>query len=197
MLLGLAPTGVFGQRGGAGQERFNDAELEGELEFLNEGPVEMDTAFGEELDGRLYTSLDRLNGSDLLIPAERFYLRTRASRLLPPEHTWKIAVGGMVAAPLKLGIAELRAKAKPLGLHLMECSGNTRAAHFGMISVGEWVGIPMNEIVTDAKVKTSATQILVSGFDRYAGNSVSSTPGASWILNWMSCGRRRRLWRQS
>ena len=182
MLLGLPPAGVFGQLDGAGKDRSTDGRLEGELEFLNEGPVEMDTAFGEELDGRLYTSLDRLSGSDLLIPAERFYLRTRASKLLPPEHTWKIAVGGLVAAPLRLRIAELRARAKPLGRHLMECSGNTRAAHFGMISVGEWAGIPMNEIVADAKVKTSATQILVSGFDRYAGNSVSSTPGASWIF---------------
>jgi hypothetical protein len=71
---------------------------------------------------------------------------------------------------------------KRLGLQLMECAGNTRAAHFGMISVGDWDGIPVSEILADAKPKSAAMGLFVSGFDRYVGNSVTSTPGASWIF---------------
>jgi len=81
-----------------------------------------------------------------------------------------------------LKIADLQAAAKPLGLHLMECAGNTRAAHFGMISVGDWAGVAISEILSRAKAKSSATQVLISGFDRYVTNSVTSTPGASWIF---------------
>ncbi len=156
--------------------------LLGRIEFRNEGPVEMDTAFGSELDGRLFTTLSDLSVKNLVTPAERFYLRTRASKILPEPAHWAIKVGGLVAEPHKLLVADLLASAKPLGLHLMECAGNTRAAHFGMISVGEWKGVPISEILDAAKPKATSTQVLVSGFDRYVGNSVTSTPGASWIF---------------
>jgi len=142
----------------------------------------MDTAFGSELDGRLFTSLSDLSEKNLVTPAERFYLRTRASKILPEPASWTIKVDGLVGAARKLPISDLQASAKRLGLQLMECAGNTRAAHFGMISVGDWEGIPISEILADAKPTSAATQVLVSGFDRYAGNSITSTPGASWIF---------------
>jgi DMSO/TMAO reductase YedYZ molybdopterin-dependent catalytic subunit len=157
-------------------------QLLGRLEFLNEGPAEMDAAFGSELDGRLFTSLSDLSEKNLVTPTERFYLRTRASKILPEAANWTIKVDGLVAAPRKLSISDLQASVKRLGLQLMECAGNTRAAHFGMISVGDWKGIPISEILEGARAKPSATQALVSGFDRYAGNSITSTPGASWIF---------------
>jgi len=154
----------------------------GQLEFLNEGPVEMDTAFGSELDGRLFTTLSDLSDENPITPADRFYLRTRASKILPEPAQWTITVRGLVSAPRKLFVAETQASAKPLGLHLMECAGNARAAHFGMISIGDWRGIPISEILAEAKGKSSGTQVLVSGFDRYVANSLTSTPGASWIF---------------
>src|SRR5262249_18519080 len=58
-------------------------EVSSSVPFVNEGLVEMDTAFGNELDGRLYSSLDRMDEKNLVTPEERFYLRTRASRILP------------------------------------------------------------------------------------------------------------------
>jgi DMSO/TMAO reductase YedYZ molybdopterin-dependent catalytic subunit len=152
------------------------------VEFLNEGPVEMDAPFGSELDGRLYTSLDGLDEPNLVIPEGRFYLRTRASRILPDAERWTIAVAGLTAARGSIGISELRASEKPLGLQLMECAGNTRAAHFGMISVGEWAGVPLAELLDARKPLPAATRLLVSGFDHYLGNSATSTPGASWIF---------------
>ena len=142
----------------------------------------MDTAFGSELDGRLFTTLSGLGEKNLVTSAERFYVRTRASKILPEPARWSIAIDGLVAAPRKLPVTDLETSAKPAGVHLMECAGNTRAAHFGMISVGDWNGIPISEILGSAGAKSSATQVLVSGFDRYAGNSITSTPGASWIF---------------
>jgi DMSO/TMAO reductase YedYZ molybdopterin-dependent catalytic subunit len=177
---GLDGPGLLGL-GRQGAEPFRGGELLGRVAFLNEGPVEMGTAFGSELDGRLFTALDDLTDKSLVTPAERFYLRTRASRILPAAESWTVAVDGL-AAKQTLAIAELRRMEKPQGLHLLECSGNTRAAHFGMISVGDWAGIHFGALLGELKPSPQATRILVNGFDKYVANSVTSTPGASWIF---------------
>src|SRR5262249_49103007 len=125
------------------------SELLGRVRFVNEGPVEMDRAFGSELDGRLYTSLDELSEETLVTPEERFYVRTRASRLLSSPHDWTVGIDGLAAGKGSVTIPELQAREKQLGLQLMECAGNTRAAHFGMISVGKWSGVPMTELLEE------------------------------------------------
>ena len=182
LLLGFDHRLLLAEADPQRPDSFAGGKFVGQLEFLNEGPVEMDTAFGSELDGRLFTSLSELNEKNLVTPAEHFYLRTRASKILPEPANWTIKVDGLVAAARKLPISDLQASVKRLGLQLMECAGNTRTAHFGMISVGDWEGIPISEILAEAKPKSTATQVLVSGFDRYVSNSVTSTPGASWIF---------------
>jgi DMSO/TMAO reductase YedYZ molybdopterin-dependent catalytic subunit len=171
-------------RDGAGQAAGGLAggELVGRVEFLREGPVEMNVAFGSELDGRLLTALEELSEKNLVTPEERFYLRTRASKILPDAANWTVAVDGLTAAKRMIGIAELRAREKPQGLHLMECSGNTRAAHFGMISVGDWAGVALSELLGELKPQAGATRALVNGFDQYVGSSATSVAGASWIF---------------
>jgi DMSO/TMAO reductase YedYZ molybdopterin-dependent catalytic subunit len=154
----------------------------GRVPFVNEGPVEMDMAFGSELDGRLYTTLNGLDEGALVTPEERFYIRTRASRLLPEAGGWTITVDGLAAAKQSIKIAELRAREKALGLHLMECAGNTRAAHFGMLSVGDWAGVAVAGLLDEWKPLSTATRVLVSGFDKYAASSATSVAGASWIF---------------
>jgi len=182
LLFGWAHPALSARLNATSQDSFANGKLLGQLEFLTEGPVEMDAAFGNELDGRLYTSLADLDGQRLVTPPERFYIRTRASQILPTPDHWTVPVDGLVAQGLELKIGQLHSKARPLGVHLLECAGNTRAAHFGMISVGEWAGIPLSEILLEAKPKPSAAHVLISGFDRYIRSSASSTPGASWIF---------------
>jgi DMSO/TMAO reductase YedYZ molybdopterin-dependent catalytic subunit len=70
-----------------------------------------------------------------------------------------------------------------MGQHLMECAGNTREGRFGLISVADWTGVPLADVVQRLTAIPKDTRILVSGFDRYASTSVSSTPGASWIFS--------------
>jgi DMSO/TMAO reductase YedYZ molybdopterin-dependent catalytic subunit len=164
------------------KDAFAGGKLLGVVEFSDNGPAQMDTPLGTELDGRLYTDLSTLTGPDLVTPARKFYIRTRASELLPKADSWQIGVGGLARLPSRLPIAELRSAAKPMGLHLMECAGNVRMANFGMISVGNWAGVKMSELLDNANSKPEATRVLISGFDRYATASASSVPGASWIF---------------
>ena len=167
----------------AGQkDAYAGGKLLGLVDFADERRVQMDTAFGVELDGRLYTDLSPLAGTDLVTPTEKFYIRTRASELLPDPKLWQVRLAGLAAQPAHLRIAELKKDAKPMGLHLLECAGNVRMAHFGMISVGDWAGVRITEMLENAKVKPEATRVLISGFDRYTAASATSVPGASWIF---------------
>jgi DMSO/TMAO reductase YedYZ molybdopterin-dependent catalytic subunit len=164
------------------KDSFVGGKLLGLVDFADEKLVQLDTPFGAELDGRLYTNLSTLNASDSATPTAKFYIRTRASELLPDAKSWRVSLNGLAAQPSSLTIADLESAAKPLGLHLMECAGNVRMAHFGMISVGNWAGVRLSEILDDAKVKPEATRALVSGFDRFVAASATSVPGASWIF---------------
>lgn len=155
----------------------------GVLEFLNEGPGSFGVAMGTELDERVYTDLSQLSDTKRVTPTKEFYVRSGASQLLPDPGKWIINVNGMVEHPFDLTISKLQSTAKPIGLHLMECAGNTRAARFGLISVASWTGVPLSTILEGAKLKSSASRILISGFDQYANPSATSIPGASWIFH--------------
>lgn len=161
---------------------FSGGKQLGTVDFLNEPPVPLEVPEGSELDGRQYTDLSTLEAADIVTPGEKFYIRTRASVLLPNSSTWQVKLGGLVERPANLAIESLRKTAKPMGAHLMECAGNVRQARFGLLSVGSWAGIPVPEILDRVKAKSAATRILVSGFDRYARESRTSVPGASWIF---------------
>jgi len=164
------------------KDTFAGGKLLGAVEFSDNGPAQLDTPFGTELDGRLYTDLSTLTSPDLVTPTRKFYIRTRASELLSEAKSWQIGVDGLARKPSRLPIAELRSAARPMGLHLMECAGNVRLTRFGLISVGNWAGVKMSEILDNAGVKPEGTRVVISGFDRYMAASVSSVPGASWIF---------------
>jgi DMSO/TMAO reductase YedYZ molybdopterin-dependent catalytic subunit len=154
----------------------------GAIDFSGEAPVPMEIASGAGLDGRLYTDLSKASAQNLLTPTGSFYLRTRASELLEGQKPWVVRVGGEAAQPFNLGMNDLKEMSKPMGTHLMECAGNARSVHFGLMSVADWAGVSLLEILERAKAKPEATRVLISGFDKYVTKSVSSVPGASWIF---------------
>jgi DMSO/TMAO reductase YedYZ molybdopterin-dependent catalytic subunit len=153
------------------------------VSFSEEGNPPMGEAIGSELDGRLFTDLSTLTPENPTTPTDRFFVRTRASRLLDVSSPWAIQVGGEIEKPISIPAAALAKKARPMGTHLIECSGNTRTAHFGMMSIATWDGVPVQEGLELAKPKAWGGRVLVSGFDRYEAESMSSVPGASWIFS--------------
>lgn len=175
----LLPAPVFGHS----RYTFADGEMLEVVPFAREGVPPMDTAIGEELDGRLYTDLSALSPENRVTPVGRFYVRTRASALLKDPELQSLELRGLAGAPIHMTVEELRAKARPMGMHLMECAGNTRDGRFGLISVAAWTGVSLAEVLQRLPIVPKDARILVSGFDRYASPSVSSTPGASWIFS--------------
>jgi DMSO/TMAO reductase YedYZ molybdopterin-dependent catalytic subunit len=154
----------------------------GLVEFSGESSIPMEVPMGTGLDGRLYTDLSAIAPDDPIIPNDKFYLRTRASELLVEGKPWAIKVAGLLKRPLQIDMRDLQEMSRPAGLHLLECSGNARSAHFGMLSVADWAGTPVSDILDFVKMDKAASHVLISGFDDYPIASTSSSPGASWVF---------------
>src|SRR5712664_2269798 len=131
---------------------FSGGQQLGVVEFLHEGQAPTQTVLGDELDGRMYTDLTSLSLQDMATPTEKFYIRTRASKLLPDTKSWQVRVEGFSEKPRTVTLEYLRKAAKPVGLHLMECAGNVPLAHFGMISIANWAGVPVADILDNPGV---------------------------------------------
>lgn len=182
LLLGFDHLNAFYPQPRPIQDLFHGGKYLGLIDFVGEGRAPLDTLLGTELDGRLFSDLSTLNPENPVPSTEQFYIRTRASELLPDDKSWQIRIGGLVEAESKLPLNNLRKMAKPQGFHLMECAGNTRTTRFGLLSVADWKGASLTEILADIKRKPQATRVMVSGFDRYRSTSANSVPGADWIF---------------
>src|SRR2546427_2439202 len=177
------PMPSLGSPQGASEDPFSGGQQLGLVDFLREGQAPTQTVLGDELDGRMYTDLASLSLQNAATPTEKFYIRTRASKLLPDAKSWQVRVEGFVEKPRILTLEYLRKAAKSVGMHLMECAGNVPPVHFGMISVASWAGVPVAEILDTADAKPRATRVLITGFDQYATKSVTSIPGAGWVFS--------------
>ena len=182
LLVGFDKLRAFDAHIPGGNAVFECGQHLGNLDFVGESRAPLDTPFGSELDGRLFSDLAKLTPENPTPPTDRFYVRTCASKFLEAEKGWQIRFGGLVDKPVVLTIEDLQKSVAPTGLHLMECSGNARATRFGMLSVADWNGAPLSQVLQLCKAKPQATRVMVSGFDRYSGVSANSSPGADWIF---------------
>jgi DMSO/TMAO reductase YedYZ molybdopterin-dependent catalytic subunit len=164
-----------------GNEQFRGGKQLGVLEFAGESRAPLDAVMGAGLDARLYSDLSTFTPDQSITPIEKFYIRTRASELLEAERPWTIKLAGRVQEPVNLALDDLQKGAKPMGVHLMECSGNARATRFGLLSVADWIGVPISDLLA-ARTTPRTDRVMVSGFDQYPMKSATSIPGADWIF---------------
>lgn len=181
LLLGVDRIFATTPYQGNANDSFRGGKQLGILEFTGESQAPTDTMIGAGLDARLFSDLSRLSPEQLVISTEKFYVRTTASELLDLSKPWMIKVSGLVQEPVHLTLDELRESARPMGMHLMECSGNTRATRFGLLSAADWSGVPISDLLA-SRVKAQTNRVMVSGFDQYPAKSTTSIPGADWIF---------------
>jgi DMSO/TMAO reductase YedYZ molybdopterin-dependent catalytic subunit len=136
---------------------------------------------GPGLDARLFTDLSTLQPDRLITPSAEVFVRTAApAAARAVSSSWAIALDGFkTKAPL--GLAAVLERARPMGAHLIECSGNADPDNFGLMSVAEWDGVPLAEILETLGL-TGTAGVVVSGVDEEAP-SRSSAPGASWVFS--------------
>jgi len=174
-----------GGAGGAG------GELLGIVPFIDDGDTPLETPLGVGWDGRLYTDLAQLDAGSLVTTNDNFYVRTRYPDLLDPSAPWRVDIGGLVDAPSVLTLDDLLPLAAARGVHLLECSGNSRGGAFGLMSATSWDGIAMTDLLARVAVSPAATRVLVSGFDGHSVPSANghSKPGASWVFTFAQLER--------
>lgn len=137
---------------------------------------------GPGLDARLYTDHSVLQADQLITPTPRVFVRTSAPASIDSRpRPWTIAATGWGEGPATVSHTDLVRAARPMGAHLIECSGNATADHFGLMSVAEWDGVPLADVVSRLGKPTNATAVLVSGVDHETATA-RSVPGASWVF---------------
>ncbi|MEM9193107.1 MAG: molybdopterin-dependent oxidoreductase [Myxococcota bacterium] len=162
---------------------FANGTMLGAVPFINED-IPLNQRLGQGWDGRLYTDLSNLDGTNFVVNNDEFYIRTfYPDRLVPPAD-WTIQVGGLVDGPASIRLADLLPQVVDQGVHVLECSGNGPRGGFGLMSSAQWAGIPIMDVLDRIQIQPAATRVLISGFDDHsvpsAGNH--STPGAAWIF---------------
>jgi DMSO/TMAO reductase YedYZ molybdopterin-dependent catalytic subunit len=119
-------------------------------------------------------------------PTEKFFVRTAAPASLPTPIDaggWAIDVGGLVESPSRITLASLEASGGRSGTLLMECSGNTDPANYGMLSSCDWEGVPIAALLDRLKPSARVWRVVVSGLDDEADAARTSVPGASWSFS--------------
>ncbi len=137
---------------------------------------------GRGLDARRFTDLSDLAPDRIITPTDRVFVRTTAPAGVAAKSTsWAVDVGGL-ADRMSISLAQLTAAARSMGAHVIECAGNTDPRNFGLMSVAEWDGVPLVEVVLRLRPSPKAVGIRISGVDHDTQTSLRSLPGASWVL---------------
>jgi DMSO/TMAO reductase YedYZ molybdopterin-dependent catalytic subunit len=164
----------------ASAEPFEGAVFESLVPLEPRGPQAL-VLHNEGLDGRLFADLTRIPSHAGPLPTEQFYIRTRASKLLPPPSPWQVDVAGRSVDAT--WFAERRTD---LGEILMECSGNDAfGCGFGLLSVATWEGVRLDTVLETLGIEPTSAWLMVSGFDHYPEPSLDNPPsieGADWIF---------------
>jgi DMSO/TMAO reductase YedYZ molybdopterin-dependent catalytic subunit len=175
----LAPAAVFSAQN-------SDARLVGTLPLGNPSgapATPLNQLLGSGLGARLFTDLSAMaDAAAQPTPADRFFVRTASPAKLPDPSTWMIDVGGLVESPSRLSLAALQPLDTARGRYLIECSGNTDPANYGLLSAADWEGAPLATLLDRLRPSARSWRVLVSGVDDEADPMRTSVPGASWIF---------------
>ena len=89
---------------------------------------------------------------------------------------WRLHVGGLVAKPLALSLAEIKKRPRRTLPVTMECAGNGRALFaprrisqpwlLEAIGTAEWTGTPLRSILEDAGVGAESVEVVFTGLDQ-------------------------------
>lgn len=111
-----------------------------------------------------------------LTPTPSFYRRSHFPVPRADADAWRLRVGGEVARPLSLTLAELRALPRRTLAVTLECAGNGRSlmrpvppgTPWGLaaVSTAEFTGVPLRDVLERAGPGPAAAEVLFEGADR-------------------------------
>jgi len=143
------------------------------LVFQREDPLNCETPLGALIGGSV-------------MPTRRFYVRNHFQIPRLDPSSWRLEVGGLVERPSSLSLLDLHNMRSLTLTVTMECAGNGRALldpptdgeqwGLGAVSVAEWTGVPLVDVLERAGVKAAAEEVLFRGAD---GGTVAARSGVT------------------
>jgi DMSO/TMAO reductase YedYZ molybdopterin-dependent catalytic subunit len=143
------------------------------LVFQRSDPLNCETPLGGLIAGSV-------------MPTAHFYVRNHFQMPKLDPSTWRLDVGGLVERPLSLSLLDLHSMRTLTLTVTLECAGNGRSVldpptegeqwGLGAVSVAEWTGVPLVEVLDRAGVKTTAREVLFRGAD---GGTVAARSGVT------------------
>jgi len=129
------------------------------------------------------TQISALRGGTVT-PNERFYIRSHFAAPRIEGSSWRLAVGGLVERPLRLGLEEIERLPAQVRTVTLECAGNGRAFlqpkapgeqwALGAVSTAEWTGVPLADILDRAGLRSEARGAVFKGADGATGQPVGA-----------------------
>lgn len=147
------------------------------VQFPGKRPLIQMTARPPQLETPFQVFADSVADGSLLTPNDAFFVRYSMGQL-PLDlkvQDWRLAVGGHVAKPLSLSLAELKAMPTTELVAVNQCSGNSRGfseprvgggqlAH-GAMGCARWTGVPLKAVLEAAGVRPGAVDVAFEGLD--------------------------------
>jgi sulfite oxidase len=113
--------------------------------------------------------------SEYITPIEHFFVRTHVYAPTVNLGEWQLQVGGEVAAPLTLGLDDLKRLPSVEHVAVAECAGNGRGFYDppvpgvqwanGGVGNGRWRGVRLADVLKRAGIRDSARHVLFDGAD--------------------------------
>jgi sulfane dehydrogenase subunit SoxC len=111
-----------------------------------------------------------------ITPVGLHYLLTHFDIPSVDEATWSLEIGGAVAKPLKLTLADVKALPAKTVPVTLECAGNGRALYAPhvvsqpwlqeAVGTAEWTGTSLGPVLAEAGLAPNATEVVFTGLDR-------------------------------
>jgi DMSO/TMAO reductase YedYZ molybdopterin-dependent catalytic subunit len=101
-----------------------------------------------------------------LTPADNFFVVSHYGNQTLTEADWRLRIGGLVARPQTLALADLKARPRREVTFTLECSGNTGLPFFiGGVGNARWAGTPLAPLLERAGVHDQGTEVVFWGAD--------------------------------
>ena len=101
-----------------------------------------------------------------ITPADQFFVIKHFDQPALSERDWRLEIGGLVAQPLSLSLADLQARARREVTFTLECSGNTGLPFFtGGVGNATWAGAPLAPLLEEAGVLEQGSEVVFWGAD--------------------------------
>lgn len=112
---------------------------------------------------------------DLIVPNDRFFMRSNGPVPIIDPATWSLSITGHVNQPVTLSLSDLKALPGRTLTAFLECAGNGRT-RFDPVPEGtpwrndaagnaEWEGVPLRVVLDQAGIRDGAVDIVTQGAD--------------------------------